>query len=58
MNVRIDDLYMVYAENMDGNRRLLGKSRANNGGNGLFDLYADDCEDDEEVVIVRQDDKQ
>ena len=51
----IDDLYMIYAEDMDGNRRFLGKARANNGGNGLFDLYADECADDEEAAIIRQD---
>ena len=46
------EIYRVYAENMDGERRLLDTARADNGGRGLFDLYADDCGDKEEVVIV------
>lgn len=46
------DKYRVYAEDMDGKRRFLGKAVADRGGNGLFDLYADECDDDEQVVIV------
>jgi hypothetical protein len=41
----------VYAENMDGKRRFIAKARADRGGNGLFDLYADKCDDEEQVVI-------
>ena len=44
--------YKVYAEDMDGNRRFIAESSADKGGNGLFDLYADECGDEEEIVIV------
>lgn len=45
-------MYNVYAENMDGKRRFIAKARADRGGNGLFDLYADKCDDEEQIVIV------
>lgn len=48
-------LYRVYAENLEGEKRFLSKAIANNNGNGLFDLYADECGDEEEVSIVRID---
>lgn len=44
--------YKVYAEDMDGKRRYLAAARADKGGNGLFDLYADECSDEEQIVIV------
>lgn len=44
-------MYNVYAEGMDGKRRFIAKARADRGGNGLFDLYADKCEDEEQIVI-------
>lgn len=44
--------YAIYAENMEGTRRYLGKCYANNIGTGLFALYADECGDEEEIVIV------
>lgn len=44
--------YKVYAENIDGKRRLIGNAMADRGGNGLFDLYADECGDEEQIVIV------
>ncbi len=49
------DKYNVYAEDMDGKRRFISKASANNGGRGLYDLYADECADDEQIVIVRED---
>ena len=48
--------YRVYAEDMDGNRRLIDTAWADNGGNGLFDLYADDCDDEEQIIIVSDED--
>jgi len=44
--------YKVYAEDMNGKRRFLDKAIADNGGRGLFDLYADECDDEEQIVIV------
>jgi DNA-binding CsgD family transcriptional regulator len=46
------DKYRVYAEDMDGRRRFIASAIADNGGRGLFDLYADECGDEEEIVIV------
>jgi hypothetical protein len=48
------DLYRVYAESLDGKRRDLGKAWADNGGRGLFDLYANECNDEECIVIERE----
>lgn len=48
------DLYSVFAEDLDGNRRFINKAYAGNGGNSLFDLYANECDGDgEQIVIVR-----
>lgn len=44
--------YKVYAEDMGGKRRYLDTAEADNGGNGLFGLYADECGDEEQIVIV------
>jgi len=44
--------YAVYAENMDGKRRFIENAISDNIGRGLFDLYADECGDEEEIVIV------
>ena len=44
--------YKVYAEDENSKRRYLGKAIADKGGNGLFDLYADECGDEEQIVIV------
>ena len=44
--------YKVYAEDMNGKRRFLDKVVADNGGRGLFDLYADECDDEEQIVVV------
>jgi hypothetical protein len=44
--------YAVYAEDMDGKRRLLDYATANQGGRGLFKLYADECGDEEEIIIL------
>jgi hypothetical protein len=44
--------YNVYAEDLDGNRRYLDTAMADNSGNGLFSLYADECGDEEQIVIV------
>jgi hypothetical protein len=44
--------YNVYVEGMDGKRRFLDNAIADNGGRGLFDLYADECDDEEQVVVV------
>ena len=43
--------YRVYAENENGERRYITTACADNGGRGLFTLYADDCCDEETVVI-------
>ena len=45
------DKYTVYAEDMDGNKRYLGECYAANSGNGIYDLYADECGDEEQIVI-------
>lgn len=48
--------YKVYAEDViDKTRRYLGDAVGNNIGKGLFDLYADQCEDQEEIVLVPTD---
>ena len=47
----MEDKYLVYAEDIDGKRRFIDCAIANNGGRGLFDLYADECEDEEQIVI-------
>jgi len=48
--------YNVYAEDVDSKqRRHLGVAIADNIGKGLFDLYADQCGDQEEVVLVPTD---
>lgn len=50
-------LYNVYAQDVveasEGRivRRFLGKCEGTNTGSGIFDLYADECGDQEEVVI-------
>ena len=44
--------YAVYAENLDGERRFLAHCIADNVGRGIFDLYDDECGDEEEIVIV------
>ena len=44
--------YKVYAEDMNGKRRFIDNAVADNGGRGLFDLYADECDDEEQIVIV------
>ncbi len=44
--------YRVYAEDETGKRRFLDNAIADNGGRGLFDLYADECDDEEQIVIV------
>ena len=44
--------FKIYAENMNGKRRFLGSSFAADNGNGLFELYADECASDEQIVIV------
>ena len=44
--------YKVYAESYDGRRRYIDTSRSNGLGSGLFDLYQDDCNDDEDIVII------
>lgn len=45
--------YKVYAEDViDKTRRYLGEAVGDNIGKGLFALYADECSDMEEVVIV------
>lgn len=44
-------LYNVYAENANGKKRYIGQAIADNGGAGLFALYADECGEYEEVVI-------
>lgn len=44
--------YRVYAEDVEtGARRYLGKALGTNTGQGLFDLYKDECGDTEEVVL-------
>ena len=45
--------YNVYAEDVtDKSRRYLGKAVGDNIGKGLFDLYADECGNMEEIIIV------
>lgn len=44
--------YRVYAEDETGKRRFIDNAVADNGGRGLFDLYADECDDEEQIVIV------
>lgn len=44
--------YAVYAENLDGERRFLDHCTSDNVGRGIFDLYADECGDEEEIVVV------
>lgn len=44
--------FKIYAEDMDGKRRFIEEALAADNGNGLFDLYADECADDEQIVIV------
>lgn len=46
------EIYKVYAEDMDGKRRYIGKAKADRGGNGLFELYSGECGDEEQIVIV------
>ncbi len=48
------DTYKVYAEDMDGTRRYIATAVADNGGRGLYALYADECGDEEQIVIVRE----
>ena len=43
--------YKVYAENMDERRRYLDTVVSDDLGNGIFNLYADEIDDDEQVVI-------
>jgi hypothetical protein len=51
-------LYNVYAQDVveaaDGRivRRFLDKCEGTDTGSGIFDLYADECGDEEEIVIV------
>lgn len=48
--------YNVYAQDVtDKSRRYLGKAVGDNIGKGLFDLYADECRDQEEIVLVPTD---
>ena len=44
--------YAVYAENLDGERRFLDHCTGDNVGRGIFDLYADECGDEEAIVVV------
>ena len=44
--------FKIYAEDMNGKRRFIEKAWSDDSGNGLFDLYADECADDEQIVIV------
>lgn len=44
--------YKVFAEDLDGVRRHLADCEGDNNGTGIHDLYADECNDDEEIVIV------
>jgi hypothetical protein len=54
-------LYKVYAENVIDaisgikNRRFIANCEGTNTGAGIFDLYADECGDEEEIVIVPAD---
>jgi hypothetical protein len=56
-------LYKVYAEDVveaaEGHivRRFLGKCEGTDTGSGIFDLYADECDDQEEIVIVPVEDR-
>jgi hypothetical protein len=43
--------YRVYAEDLDGHRRYLDTVKSDNMGTGIFSLYADECGDEEEIVI-------
>ncbi len=45
----------VYAEDIDGKRRYLGTVNTNNENN-LFALYADECGDEEEIILVDDND--
>ena len=45
--------YKIFAEDVtDQSRRYIGKAFADKGGQGLYALYADECDDQEEIVIV------
>lgn len=45
--------YKVYAEDIfTKKRRFIANAVADRGGNGLLELYADECDDEEEIVIV------
>ena len=44
--------YEVFAENENKERRFIGYCHGDNIGRGIFDLYADECSDMEEIVIV------
>jgi hypothetical protein len=46
--------YKVYAENIEGKRRFISYAIADRGGRGLFDLYASECGDEEEIVIIEE----
>jgi len=43
--------YKVLAENMSGKQRFIGFCIGHDFPKGVFDLYADECEDDEEIVL-------
>ena len=47
--------YKIFAEDAtDGKRRFLGYCSANSlGFNNIYDMYADKCDDQEEVVISK-----
>ncbi len=48
--------YKVYAVDViDKSRRYLGKAVGDNIGKGLYDLYADECGDREEIILVPTD---
>ena len=48
--------YKVYAKDLDGKKRLLGKVMSDDLGKSIFDMYADECGDEEEIVIVADSD--
>jgi hypothetical protein len=43
--------YRVYAEDLDGHRRYLDTVKSDNMGTGIFELYANECGEEEEIVI-------
>ena len=45
----------VYAEDMNGKRRYIDTVNTNNENN-LFALYADECGDEEEIILVDDND--